>query len=442
MLWPLFLRADNVLAMSNKRIQPVSRPIDAIVQLPGSKSLTNRAFIIAGLASGVSRLAGVGLADDTRYMMEFLRGLDIEVTLDEPQRIATLHGCGGHIPASEADLFCGNAGTVVRFGTAMCCLGLGYYRIDGVERMRARPIQPLVDALRDLGAQIGYELKEGYPPLTIGAKGLRGGQATMSAEQSSQFVSAVLMAAPYAHHDVMLHLAGEVVSEPYIRMTLRMMEDFGVSVLADQGRYIVPAMQTYIARDYRIEPDASAASYFLAAAALTGGRVTVEGLGKRSLQGDVSFVNVLKQMGCQIEQDEQSTTVIGPPIGTLKGVDVDLNEMPDVAQTLAVVALFANGPTNVRNVANLRIKETDRIAAVAAELAKFGAEVEQRDDGFRITPPASARLAAVDTYDDHRMAMSFALAGLRLDGVVIKDAECVSKTFPDFFEVFQGMANR
>lgn len=425
--------------MTEQRIQPASKPIDATVRLPGSKSLTNRAFIIAGLAGGTSRLSGVGLADDTRFMMQFLQGLDIEVALDEPQRIATVHGCGGHIPASEADLFCGNAGTVVRFGTAMCSLGFGHYRIDGVERMRARPIRPLVDVLHDLGAQIGYELKEGYPPLTIGARGLRGGRATMSAEQSSQFVSAVLMAAPYARNDVMLHLAGEIVSEPYIRMTVQMMEDFGVSVLADRARYIVPALQTYKARDYRIEPDASAASYFFAAAALTGGRVTVEGLGSRSLQGDIGFVNVLQQMGCQVEQDEQSTTVTGPAIGALKGVDVDLNEMPDVAQTLAVVALSANGPTNVRNVANLRIKETDRIAAVATELAKFGAQVEQRDDGFRITPPQTPRPAAVDTYDDHRMAMSFALAGLRLDGVVIKDAECVSKTFPEFFEVFEAM---
>lgn len=426
--------------MPDIRIQPAARPIDAAVQLPGSKSLTNRAFIIAALAGGVSRLHGIGLADDTRFMVEFLKGLDIDVTLDEPRRVATVHGCGGHIPAGEANLFCGNAGTVVRFGTAMCCLGMGHYRIDGVERMRARPIRPLVDALHDLGAQIGYEISEGYPPVTIGAHGLRGGQATISAEQSSQFVSAVLMAAPYARNDVLLHLAGEVVSEPYIRMTLQMMEDFGANILAERGRYIIPALQTYQAREYRIEPDASAASYFFAAAALTGGRVIVEGLGRRSLQGDVGFVNVLQQMGCQIEQDEESTTVIGPPGGTLKAVDVDLNEMPDVAQTLAVLALFAKGPTNIRNVANLRIKETDRIAAVTAELVKFGAQVEQRDDGFRIIPPPSPRTAAVDTYDDHRMAMSFALAGLKLDGVVIKNAECVSKTFPEFFNVFGGMS--
>lgn len=425
--------------MTDVQIVPRSQPIQAVVRLPGSKSLTNRAFIIAGLAHGASRLSGVGLADDMRFMIDLLRGLEIEVDLDERQRVATVHGCGGHIPTSEADLFCGNAGTVMRFGTAMCCLGHGHYRIDGVERMRSRPIGPLVDVLRDLGAEIGYENVPGYPPLTIGARGLRGGEAQIHAEQSSQFVSAVLLAAPYARNDVMLHLAGEVVSEPYIRMTLQMMEDFGVRVLADRGRYIVPAQQTYTARDYRIEPDASAASYFLAAAALTGGRVTVEGLGHRSLQGDVGFARVLEQVGCRVEQDEHNTTVTGPAVGTLKGIDIDLNAMPDMAQTLAVMALFAQGPTNIRNVANLRIKETDRIAAVATELAKFGAQVETRDDGLRVIPPAMVRPAAVDTYDDHRMAMAFALAGLRVDGVVIRDAQCVRKTFPEFFEVFEGM---
>jgi 3-phosphoshikimate 1-carboxyvinyltransferase len=425
--------------MADVRIRTALRPLDATVKLPGSKSLTNRALIIAGLARGASRLEGVGLADDTRCMMEFLRRLGIEVDLDVHRCAATVRGGGGHIPADEADLFCGNAGTVMRFGTAMCCLGSGRYRIDGVERMRNRPIGPLVDVLRDLGASIGYEGREGFPPLTVGAGGLHGGQASMRASESSQFVSAVLMAAPYARTDVMLHLVGEVVSEPYIRMTLRMMEDFGAGVLADRGKYIVPAAQTYAGRSYRIEPDASAASYFLAAAALTGGRVTVEGLGRHSVQGDVGFAGVLEQMGCRVEQDETSTTVTGPKEGRLRGVDVDLNAMPDMAQTLAVLALFAEGPTNVRNVANLRIKETDRIAAVAAELTKFGATVQARDDGFAVTPPAAPRPAEVDTYDDHRMAMSFALAGLRLDGVVIHGAECVSKTFPEFFEVFAGM---
>ncbi len=423
--------------MSDKIVQPVSRPIDATVRLVGSKSLTNRAFIIAALARGTSRLHGVGLSDDSRYMMQFLQGLGIDVSLDEQTRVATVKGCGGQIPASEADLFCGNAGTVVRFGTAMCTLGYGDYRIDGVARMRARPIGPLVDALRDLGAMIGYEAVEGYPPLRIQARHLFGGEVTMSGAQSSQFVSAVLLAAPQARTDVMLRLEGEVVSEPYIRMTLRIMEDFGATALAEPGRYIVPAVQPYTGRDYRIEPDASAASYFLAAAALTGGRVTVEGLGRDSAQGDVRFVDVLEQMGCGVEQDDASTTVRGPASGDLRGVDVDLNAMPDMAQTLAVLALFAAGRTTVRNVANLRIKETDRIAAVAAELAKFGAEVEARDDGFSIDPPAEPTGAAVDTYDDHRMAMSFALAGLRLDGVVIRDAECVGKTFPEYFDVLR-----
>jgi len=427
--------------MSDMAIYPRQVREEVVVELPGSKSLTNRALVVSALADGVSILEGIGLGEDTRLMIGLLSALGIRVQLDETARTVRVEGCGGHLPEQEADLFCGNAGTVMRFGTALCCLGYGRYRLDGVERMRHRPIGPLVDALRDLGAQIGYEGRSGFPPVTILARGLRGGQVAMRGDQSSQFVSAVLMVSPYAKNDVMLELLGRVVSRPYIRMTLQVMDDFGIGfVERDLQKFIVPAMQTYHARRYAVEPDASAASYFFAAAALAGTKVVVRGLGSRSVQGDVGFVRILEQMGCCVQQEPDVTAVIGPSDGTLHGVDVDLNDMPDVAQTLAVLGLFADSPTTIRNVANLRIKETDRLAALATELQKFGADVEQYEDGLTVHPPAQPRPATVDTYRDHRMAMSFALAGMRIPGVVIRDVECVDKTFPDFFKVFAEFA--
>lgn len=428
--------------ISQITLRPAAAPVNRTVRLPGSKSLTNRALLAAALARGRSQLAGILLADDTRHMIRCLQTLGVPLAVDESARAAWIDGCGGFFPESEAGLYGGNAGTVIRFLAAACAASRGEYLLDGDARMRQRPIAQLVDALRDLGAQIGYAEVEGCCPLSIRARGLRGGKIVFDRPVSSQFVSALLMAAPLAADDVMIDVSSGLPSAPYVKMTIAVMDAFGVTAVEDRmERFIVPAPQVYTAAQYAVEPDASAASYFFAAAALTGGRATVEGLGTNSVQGDWGFVDVLRQMGCRVEADAHSTTVHGPPQGRLRGIDVDLGAMPDVAPTLAVLAAFADGPTRIRNVANLRIKESDRLHALATELGHLGVSTEVFEDGLMVRPERPPVAGVIDTYDDHRIAMSFALAGLRLDGVTIRDPGCVEKTFPDFFrqwELLQG----
>jgi 3-phosphoshikimate 1-carboxyvinyltransferase len=426
--------------MSFAAIRPAQVPLDATVTLPGSKSITNRALVLAALADGTSTLTSALFSDDTHHMVDALAALGIRIDADEARATIRVSGCGGQLPATDANIFCGNSGTTIRFVTALAALGHGSYSLDGIARMRQRPMGPLLSALRQLGAAVGSQMQEDYPPVAVRGGGLRSGDVVFASAPSSQFVSALLMVAPYARGDVYVTVR-DPVSVPYLDMTVRTMEDFGVTVLPQHSgrtlKYIVAAPQRYASREYTIEPDASNASYFLAAPAIAGGRVTVAGLGISSMQGDVGFVDVLESMGCRVIRAENSLCIEGPPDGRrLRGVDVDLNAMPDMAQTLAVVALFAEGPTTIRNVGNLRIKETDRLAALATELTKFGADVEFRDDGLRIAPPPKPTPARVATYDDHRMAMSFALAGLAIDGVEILDPECVNKTFPDFFARF------
>jgi 3-phosphoshikimate 1-carboxyvinyltransferase len=344
-------------------------------------------------------------------------------------------GCNGRAPAASADRLLGNSGTTVRFLTAMVTLGHGVFRLDGTPRMRQRPIQDLLDALRQLGADAASVAGTGCPPVLVRAAGLPGGRAEVAGNISSQFLSAVLQASPCAASDVVLAVRGELVSKPYVAMTLAVMRAFGVEIAGDHFPLRVPAPQSYRGRAYAIEPDASAASYFFAAAAIAGGSVTVEGLSRNSLQGDVAFCDCLQQMGCEVMDGDNEITVKGKP---LRGIDVDMNAISDTVQTLSAVALFADGPTTIRNVGHIRHKETDRIAAVAAELRKFGAEVDQRADGLRITPkPLHA--ATIDTYDDHRMAMSMALVGLVVPGVVIRDPRCTSKTYSDFFGDLAGL---
>ncbi|MCG3126081.1 MAG: 3-phosphoshikimate 1-carboxyvinyltransferase [Phycisphaerae bacterium] len=417
--------------MNHVSIQP-SGPIVATVEVPGSKSLTQRHLICAALAEGRSRIRGALLADDTQLMIAALRALEFEIGV-QGTTIEVVGG-GGQIRAVDASLNVGHAGTAMRFLAALLCLGQGLYRIDGSARMRQRPIGPLVDALGELGAQIGYDAQRGFPPLTIVARGLAGGPLEFRTPPSSQFISAILMVSPYALRDVLMRIDGPVVSGPYVEMTVDVMRRMGVELLADGPRYVIPGTQRYRGGDYAIEPDASAATYFFAAAAITGGKVRVNGLTRRSAQGDVGFVDVLRRMGCTVTEGGSFLEVAAPRGGRLRAVDEDLNDMPDSVQTLAVTALFADGVTHIRNVANLRIKETDRIAALAAELARLGARVDVRDDGLSIFPPERVRPAEIRTYDDHRMAMSLALAGLAAPGVVILNPECVSKSFPDFFE--------
>jgi 3-phosphoshikimate 1-carboxyvinyltransferase len=416
-------------------IQPVSRPIRGTIRPPGSKSITNRALVCAALAEGTSTLAGALDSEDTQVMIECLRKLGISIESRDAGTTLIVHGCGGKIPRTSADLFVGNSGTTIRFLTAMCVLGRGIYRLDGVNRMRERPIGDLLDAINQLGEDCRSELQNGFPPIIVNASGLRGGQLNVRGDISSQFLSGLLMAAPYSLTDIHIRVEGELVSVPYVGMTQEVMEAFGVkfSAVSRYASVAIPARQTYQARTYAIEPDASAASYFWAAAAITGGEVTVEGLKIPSIQGDVWFVDLLERMGCEATQTETGITVVGRE---LQGIEIDMNSISDTVQSLAAVALFAKGPTTIRGVAHIRHKETDRIGDLARELRKFGAVVDELPDGLRIWPPADIhqrRDTTIETYNDHRMAMSLALTGLVLPGITILNPGCTAKTYPRFF---------
>jgi 3-phosphoshikimate 1-carboxyvinyltransferase len=410
-------------------------PLRARIRPPGSKSITNRALVCAALAHGDSLLTGALESDDTRVMIDALGQLGLKIDHDPATQTIRLTGCGGQPPARSAELMLGNSGTTIRFLTAMLTLGHGVFRLDGTPRMRQRPVQDLLDALRNLGADAVCADGTGCPPVVVRASGLPGGQAEVSGEISSQFLSALLLAAPCAASDIVISVRGELVSKPYVAMTLAVMQAFGVSAQSPDLPLRMPAPQVYVGRTYAIEPDASAASYFFAAAAIAGGSVAVEGLSRKSLQGDVAFCDCLRKMGCEIQEGATQITVSGRP---LRGIDVDMNAISDTVQTLAAVALFAQGPTTIRNVGHIRHKETDRLAALAAELRKFGAEIEERTDGLRIVP-RPLRGSIIDTYDDHRMAMSMALVGLAIPGVVIRDPGCSSKTYPDFFRDLAGL---
>lgn len=411
-------------------------PLRASIRPPGSKSITNRALICAALAEGESVLTGALDSEDTRVMIAAMRELGIAIDHDLEAATVRVVGCGGRLPTGRKELYVANSGTTVRFLTAMLALGHGVYRLDGTARMQQRPIGDLLDALRQLGANAVSEAGTGCPPVVIDAQGLDGGRATVAGDISSQFLSGLLMAAPYAKTNVELIVQGDLVSRPYIDMTLAVMASFGVRVGVDMPTsFTIVAPQRYQTQSYGVEPDASAASYFFAAAAITRGTVTVEGISRSSLQGDVAFCNCLEQMGCTIQYEQDRITVAGRP---LHGVEIDMNAISDTVQTLSAAALFADGPTKIRGVAHIRHKETDRIHALAAELRKFGAEVEELADGLTIVP-RPLHGAEIDTYDDHRMAMSLALVGLAVPGVIIRDPGCTAKTYPHFFRDLEGL---
>jgi len=408
-------------------ITPLVRPAAASLRPPGSKSITNRALVCAALAEGTSTLSGALDSEDTQVMIAALGKLGIDVAVRDGGQTLEIAGCGGTLPVTSADLYVANSGTTVRFLTALVALGHGRYRLDGTPRMRERPIQDLLDTLAELGVRARSEQPGGCPPVMIEAAGLPGGRATTRGDVSSQFLSGLLMAAPYAASELELSIAGQLVSQPYIRMTLSVMRSFGIAIETDElERFRIAAPRKYRGTRYDIEPDASAASYFWAAAAISGGRVTVEGLSRESLQGDVAFCDCLAQMGCPIVAAADRITAVG---GALRGIDVDMNAISDTVQTLSAVALFAR----IRGVGHIRHKETDRIGALATELRKFGATVEEHSDGLTIVP-GKLRGATIDTYHDHRMAMSLSLVGLRVPGVVINDPGCTAKTYPGFFD--------
>ncbi len=442
-------------------IIPLRQPPRAAVSVPGSKSITNRALVLGALrAKGFAQaIRGALRSEDTEVMIECLRALGFRVLTDwDESAVFVSSGLDEPtIPASEADLFVGNSGTTMRFLTAMVSLGQGRYRLDGVPRMRERPIEDLLSALRTLGVNAESEKGNGCPPVIIESRGLPGGRVQIKGDTSSQFLSGLLLAAPYARERMLIEVDGPLVSRPYVDMTLKMLRRWGFSFMdkqADPARIdfwshdsrwrdehlqrtidaaafhegFDPRHHTLL-KDYQVEPDASAASYFFAAAAISGGHVTVLDLPEDSLQGDVRFVDVLKDMGCRVERCSSGITVHGR---SLRGIDVDMNDISDTVMTLAAVACFADGPTTIRNVAHIRHKETDRLSALAAELRRIGAHIDEFADGLTINP-RPLQGAAIETYNDHRMAMSFALVGLRVPGIVIKNPGCVVKTYPGFF---------
>ena len=420
--------------MEQLLLQPIAK-VEGEINLPGSKSLSNRALLLAALAQGTTTLSNLLDSDDIRHMLSALKKLGVNYQLSKDKKQCVVEGLGRAFNTDELgvlELFLGNAGTAMRPLCAALCLGQGEYILTGEARMFERPIGSLVDALQQAGAQITYLKNENYPPLKIKGTGLKGGKIKIDGSVSSQFLTAFLMAAPMATEDTEIEIVGELVSKPYIKITLQIMHDFGIDVDNQNfERFIIKAKQTYGAPGhYLVEGDASSASYFLAAGAIAGGCIKVTGIGKKSVQGDIQFADALQAMGAKIEWGDD---FIKASKGQLKAINMDMNHIPDAAMTIAVAALFAIGTTKIRNVYNWRVKETDRLYAMATELRKVGATVVEGHDFIEVTAPEKLIHAEIDTYDDHRMAMCFSLVALGNTAVTINDPKCTSKTFPDYF---------
>ena len=419
-----------------RRIEPLARPLDATVRLPGSKSITNRALVCAALAHGRSTLRGALFSDDTEAMVECLRSLGFSITADAARAELVIVGAGGQVPASHAQIDVRLSGTTARFVTPLLALGHGTYVVEAQGRMRERPMDDLLRVLSELGAVVEHAEGRAVFPFTVHASGLRGGEVEVAGDASSQFLSGLLLSGPAMRDGLGVRVTTPLVSEPYVQLTLAVLRSFGaVAGDPEHLRYCVEP-GSLAACDYAIEPDASAASYFFAAAALCGGRVRVEGLGADALQGDVRFVDVLERMGARVVREPHAIEVSGT--GELVGIDVDMSDISDTAQTVAAIAPFARGRTRVTGIGFIRRKETDRIGAVVAELRRCGIEASEQPDGFTIEPGVP-HAAAFSTYGDHRMAMAFSLIGLRVPGIEIRDPGCVAKTFPGFFDAIEGL---
>ena len=420
-----------------RAIQPIQYPPNVTITVPGSKSFTNRALLVAALANGNSTLTGALFSDDTHYMCNALRKLGIQISENREQSTFNVIGNGGNIPVHGAELYVGNSGTTTRSLISYVSLGHGEFVLDGDEPMRhSRPMSDLLDALTQLGVCARSQNENGHLPIIIQADGLKGGKTSLDASKSSQFLTSLLLIAPCADMGMEIEVIGDLKT-PYIDITMAVMETFGVKVShKDYRHFHIAGGQQYQPRAYNIEPDASSASYFFAAAALTGGSVTVQHITTDSTQGDVQFVHVLEQMGCKVSVSDAGITVQGPH--RLKGIDVDMKDISDTALTLAAIAPFADSKVVIRNIEHTRWQETDRIHAMVTELRKLGVDVVEHQDGLEISP-SPITPTAIDTYSDHRVAMAFSLIGLKVAGIRIKDPDCVSKTFPNYFEVLKEL---
>ena len=438
---PGYSGSDEKLAL-----EPIGK-IEGTVTLPGSKSMSNRILLLSALAEGKTKVLNLLDSDDIRYMVDALKTLGLTLTEDRENNILEIEGCAGKIPVKGAELFLGNAGTAMRpLTAAVAAAGEGTFVLDGVERMRERPIEDLVDGLKQLGVDAECTMGTGCPPVKIVADGLPGGRVELKGSVSSQYLTALLMSAPLSKGDIEIVITDILISKPYIEMTVKLMERFGVEVgvFDDMQRFVVKGGQTYKSPgEAFVEGDASSASYFLAGATITGGKMKVIGCGTDSLQGDTKFAETMGLMGAKVEWGKNDVTVTGPG-GKLTAIDVNMNTMPDAAMTLAVAAMYADGPTTIRDVASWRVKETERMIAICTELRKLGCDVFEGEDYCVITPPESGKVNAdvdIDTYDDHRMAMAFSLTACAGVGVNIKDPTCTKKTFPTYFDALKEVTN-
>ena len=419
--------------MEQLTLNPINK-INGEIFLPGSKSLSNRALLIAALANGETKITNLLVSEDIEHMLNALTALGIKYTLSDCGTECTVMGNNGFFKTTEPlELYLGNAGTAMRPLCAALAASEGEFILTGEPRMKERPIGHLVDSLAQLNSDIEYIENKDYPPLKIKGKNLTGNTVSIDGSISSQFLTAILMVAPLLETDTHIKIEGELVSKPYIDITLNIMSRFGIQVQNnDYQSFTVQGKQSYQAVErYMVEGDASSASYFLAAGAIKGGEITVHGVGKLSVQGDKHFADVLEKMGAEVNWNDESITVVGKP---LTAVDMDMNHIPDAAMTIATTALFAKGTTSIRNIYNWRVKETDRLTAMATELRKVGAEVIEGEDFITITPPSSLKHAEIDTYNDHRVAMCFSLIALSDTPVTINDPKCTAKTFPDYFD--------
>lgn len=428
--------------MSQYLVKKLQKSINCEIEVPGSKSITNRALLMAALTEGECRLNGVLFSDDSRHFLTSLIALGYSIQVNEVEGYVVLNGNGGKIPKKNATINVGSAGTAARFLTAILALSDGEYTINSSEQMKKRPMKPLFDALTSMGAEFTFLEREGYLPVKVVGAAYNGGRVAKEVDidisKSTQFLSALMMVAPILKDGLKINITSEKKDGAYIRITSKMMHQFGCNVTGDNGIYEIMPGEHYVAGTYQIEPDVSAACYFFAAAALTGSSILVKNVHSTSMQGDMKFLDVLKQLGCCITEEMGGIRVTGPSDGKFDGIEVDMNDFSDQTMTLAAIAPFANTPTYIRNIGHIRGQETDRINAIVTELKKLGVKVEEEETAIRIYP-SEIKPGVVSTYDDHRMAMAFALIGLRCEGIVIDDYECCKKTFENYFSVLDRL---